>query len=184
MVEEIEVPKLETTRLILRSLSMDDAPAIQKHFNNWNIIKEIGSVVPWPYPDDGAVTHLKNTLNQPLTYLWGITLKDNPDEVIGVIEYRLSDNADDNRGFWLAESHWGQGLMGEAVTATQDFVFFELGIKRIVVTNAKSNARSRAVKEKHGAKLIGMSKGKYHTGEVDQEVWEITKDSWVNTLKN
>ena len=42
----------------------------------------------------------------------------------------------------------------EAVVATQDFVFFDLGKKRFVVKSAKSNVGSRIVKERGGVKLI------------------------------
>jgi RimJ/RimL family protein N-acetyltransferase len=47
-------PRLETERLILRPMALSDAPAIQRHFNNWNIIQNLATVVPWPYPADGA----------------------------------------------------------------------------------------------------------------------------------
>ena len=47
-------PILTTERLMLRPLALSDAPAIQRHFNNWNIIRNLAAVVPWPYPADGA----------------------------------------------------------------------------------------------------------------------------------
>ncbi len=87
-----------------------------------------------------AETYLEDILKQMRTkeiYIWGILLKDGPNEIIGVIEYRFVDNKDDNRGFWLAKPYWGQGIMTEAVIATQDFVFFKLGKERVVVKNAK-----------------------------------------------
>ena len=58
MSEITETPTLLTKRLILRPLTMSDAPAIQRHFNNWNIIQHLAQVVPWPYPEDGAVTFI------------------------------------------------------------------------------------------------------------------------------
>ena len=55
----MDTPNIQTRRLILRPLALSDAPAIQRHFNNWNIIKNMATVVPWPYPDDGAETFVK-----------------------------------------------------------------------------------------------------------------------------
>jgi ribosomal-protein-alanine N-acetyltransferase len=52
----MDTTTIQTQRLILRPLAVSDAPAIQRHFNNWNIIQNLASVVPWPYPDDGAAT--------------------------------------------------------------------------------------------------------------------------------
>jgi hypothetical protein len=54
----ITTPILQTQRLTLRPLALSDAPAIQRHFNNWNIIKHLAAVVPWPYPDNGAETFI------------------------------------------------------------------------------------------------------------------------------
>ncbi len=55
----MNTPTIQTSRLILRPLALSDAPAIQRHFNNWNIIRNLASVVPWPYPDDGAETFVR-----------------------------------------------------------------------------------------------------------------------------
>jgi hypothetical protein len=49
--------------LILRPLALY-APEIQRHFNNWNIVKNLATVVPWPYLDDGAETYVKRELGK------------------------------------------------------------------------------------------------------------------------
>ena len=41
MSEITITPTLQTERLILRPLALSDAPAIQRHFNNWNIIQHL-----------------------------------------------------------------------------------------------------------------------------------------------
>ena len=172
---------LETERLLLRPASPDDAPFLQHYVDNWNIIKYLGGPVPWPYPPDGAETHLKlmhDKMTDHEIYLWAICLRENPAAAIGLIEYRFVDDKDDNRGFWLAEPFWVQGLMTEAIEATQDFVFNTLGKERLLAKNAESNLSSRRVKEKTGWRLIGSSEGTYHTGETREEIWELTRDAW------
>ncbi|OGP51930.1 MAG: GNAT family N-acetyltransferase, partial [Deltaproteobacteria bacterium RBG_13_43_22] len=146
----MKTPILTTDRLILRPVTLSDAPAIQKYFNNWNIIKNLTTDVPWPYPDDGAEYFLKNIalpkVAEGSSQMWGIYIKDCLDELVGIIEYHFNnDLGGGNRGFWLAEPFWGKGYMSEAVTAVQDYLFFELGINRIIVVNAKSNIGSRRV---------------------------------------
>lgn len=69
--------------------------------------------------------------------------------------------------------------MTSAVALTQDFVFFELGKPRLLVRSLCSNAASKAVKEKTGARLIGKSMGAYHDGPREEDVWEITPESWA-----
>ena len=173
--------EIETPRLLLRPISMEDSPAIQKYFDNWNIIKYIGAEVPWPYPSDGATSHLTEMLKKvesSETYFWGIVIKDMVPEVVGVVEYRLSDNEDDNRGFWLAEPFWGYGYMTEAVVATQDYVFHELQTNRLIVRNAESNEGSRIIKKRCGAEQIDRIPGEYLSGDKWEEVWEITAERW------
>lgn len=179
--------ELETPRLHLRPVSLDDSPAIQKYFNNWNIIKYIGAEVPWPYPEDGATNYLEDILKKvelSNTYLWGMVLKGMKNEIVGVIEYRLEDNEDDNRGFWLAEPFWGRGLMTEAVVATQDYVFDNLKIERLVVKNAESNEGSRVVKIRCGAEKVDCVPGRYLSGDVWEEVWEIRRKKWMLMRNN
>ena len=177
----MKTPVLETERLILRPVTMDDAPSLQKHFNNWNIIRRIGVNAPWPYPDDGAESFLKmqqEFIREGKVFLWTINLKDAPNEAIGLIEFRFREEMDDNRGFWLSEDHWGHGYMSEAVEATQDWIFFELGKDKVIAKNAFDNVASRRVKEKTGARHIGQDVGKYHEGEKVQDIWEITAENW------
>src|SRR5688500_397116 len=73
-------PTVQTRRLRLRPLALSDAPAIQRHFNNWNIVRRLASVVPWPYPDDGAVTFIQQQLGKIAAgeeiYQWVLVLQD------------------------------------------------------------------------------------------------------------
>jgi len=118
-------PTIPTRRLVLRPLALSDAPAIQRHFNNWNIIRRLASVVPWPYPDDGAVTFIRQQLEKIAAgeeiYQWVLVLQDGDGEAIGNINFRLrTDNPEGNRGFWLAEPYWNRGLMTEAISSVND----------------------------------------------------------------
>ena len=175
--------ELETLRLFLRPMSLEDSPAVQRYFDNWNIIKYIGGDVPWPYPADGAMRYLSHILEKVSTsetYLWGLVIKGRVNEVVGVIEYRLESGEDDNRGFWLGEPFWGQGFMTEAVVATQDYVFHELQIDRLIVRNAESNEGSRVIKLRCGAEKIDLVNEDYLSGDSLGEVWEITRERWIS----
>ena len=174
-------PTLETHHIVLRQVSLADAPAMQFHFANWAVVKWIGGI-PWPYPADGARLYISRRLEeagQKEICFWGISLKERPEELIGAIEYRFLDDDDENRGFWLSEDYWGRGIMMQAVVATQDFVFFELGKTRLQILSLKTNAASKAIKTKTGGKIIGESTGTYHNGPRAEDVWEVTKDRWI-----
>jgi ribosomal-protein-alanine N-acetyltransferase len=53
-------PELETKRLILRPLELADAKQIQVLFPYWEIVRYLTNRVSWPYPPDGALTHLRD----------------------------------------------------------------------------------------------------------------------------
>lgn len=187
MAKIVKTPTLETERLVLRPVKLEDAPAIQKHFNNWNIIKNLLDTVPWPYPDNGAEDYIKNRVMPQIekgeTYVWTLNLKTAPKEPIGLIEYRHITDRDDNRGFWLAEPFWKQGLMTEAAAAVNDFIFFDLGVEKIAVCNFEGNEGSRRVKEKTGAKFIGYCEKPHHDGKIKSEMWEVTAENWKKFKK-
>jgi hypothetical protein len=63
-VDIMKTPTIQVPRLLLRPLALSDAPPILRHFNNWNIIRNLASVVPWPYPDDGAETFVRLQLEK------------------------------------------------------------------------------------------------------------------------
>ena len=90
----METPTIQTERLILRPLARSDAPAIQRHFNNWNIVKNLATVVPWPYPDDGAETFVKQELGKIAAgeeiYQWVLVLRSGDGEAIGNIRFDLA----------------------------------------------------------------------------------------------
>lgn len=179
----MKTPTLETDRLVLRPISLDDAPAIQKHFNNWEIIQHLGLAVPWPYPNDGAETWIRDAMLPKIkngdTHAWVLTEREGDQQAIGVLHYRKELESAGNRGFWLAVPYQGKGYMTEAVTALNDFLFFELGVKRYEVCNAKSNIASRRVKEKTGAIFVRYGNCPHHSGDKTSEHWEITYENWA-----
>jgi ribosomal-protein-alanine N-acetyltransferase len=177
-------PILETRRLILRPLAESDAPAIQRHFNNWNVIRHLASVVPWPYPDDGAQTFIRSQLDKIAAgeelYQWVLVQRSGDGQAIGSIGFRPRiDHPKGNRGFWLAEPYWNQGLMTEAITAVNDFAFLTLGLEDFYVCNAESNVASRRVKQKTGAEFVGHVEIPHHDGRSRSEKWRVRRKSWL-----
>ncbi len=186
-LDSMETPIIHTRRLVLRPLTLADAPAIQRHFNNWNIIRNLASVVPWPYPEDGAETFIRLQLAKIAAgeeiYQWVLVLRSGGGEAIGNIHFRPqathSENPKGNRGFWLAEPYWNQGLMTEAIAAVNDFAFETLGIDNFHVCNVATNAASRRVKQKTGAEFVGYIELPHHNGQSRSEKWKVTRENWL-----
>jgi RimJ/RimL family protein N-acetyltransferase len=125
--------------------------------------------------------HIKNHIlpNQGIDHwIWGIFLKDNPEELIGTVGL-WRQGRPSNRGFWLGKKFWGQGIMTEAVMPVMDYAFAELDFKKLVFTNALGNNRSRRIKEKTGAHLVDVKPAKYVNPKyLEQEIWELTREEW------
>src|SRR5207248_2207974 len=94
---------LETSRLLLRPLQLEDADRIQQLFPHWDIVRYMASIIPWPYPTDGALTFIRDVALPAIArgdeWHWTLRLKTDPDLVIGSISLKIHDT--DNRGFWI-----------------------------------------------------------------------------------
>jgi RimJ/RimL family protein N-acetyltransferase len=185
----MDIPTIQTSRLILRPLALSDAPAIQRHFDNWNIIRNLASVVPWPYPADGAESfigqHLEKIAAGEEIYQWVLVLRSGDGEAIGNIHFRpRSGSPKGNRGFWLAEPYWNRGLMTEAIASVNDFAFRTLDIESFHVCNAASNAASRRVKQKTGAEFVGHIELLHHDGQTKAEQWKVARARWLGQSAN
>lgn len=178
-----ETPILVTDRLVLRPVTLEDVPSIQREFGRWNIIKNMTKNVPWPYPEDGAhhwfVHSVQPKYANKSGAIWAIARREDRAQAIGIIDVR-EDVGQGNRGFWLAEHSWGQGLMTEAVTRVNDWTFAHTALTELIVYNVANNKASRRVKEKTGAEFLRTVVEDYHCGETESEVWRICKKAWLS----
>jgi ribosomal-protein-alanine N-acetyltransferase len=173
-------PEGRTERLILQPLGLEDAPQIQAIFPNWEVVRYLRKVVPWPYPPDGARQFLEQValpqMQRGEAWHWSLRLKTAPAHIIGSIGLKSHD--EDHRGFWLAPSFHGRGFMSEACVWANDFWFETLGFPVLRVAKAAANAASRRISEKQGMRLIGKHENDYVSGRHLSNAWEITAEEW------
>lgn len=171
---------LETERLVLRPLQIEDAARTQELFPHWEIVKFLGAIVPWPYPEDGALTYYRDSalpaMERGEGWHWTLRLKESPQEHIGAIG--LVKNEHNNRGFWLGIPWQGRGLMTEAVAEVNDYWFDVLGFNVLRAPKAAGNTASRRISEKTGMRMVGTEMRDYVSGRLLSEVWEITAEEW------
>src|SRR5262245_26492515 len=176
-------PRLETKRLLLLPLALDDSPAIQRVFPRWEIVRYLNPRVPWPYPPDGAETFLRDialpAIERGEEWLWSLRLKAAPDALIGLIHLLApKDSEMDNRGFWIDPAHQGKGLMTEAADAVTDLWFSALGFARLRTSKAVPNRGSSRITQKQGMRLVATTERDYVGGRFATEIWEITREEW------
>jgi len=175
-------PSLETARLVLRPMALEDADQIQELFPHWEIVRHLAAVVPWPYPPDGALTYIRDLALPAMArgdeWIWTLRLKTEPDRVIGAIALNDTPGGDTNRGFWLGLAWHGRGLMTEAADAVTDYWFDVLKKPVLRVPKAATNTTSRRISEKQGMRVVAVEERDYVSGRQPAEIWEITAEEW------
>lgn len=145
-------PELSTERLLLRPLTLDDAPTIQKLAGDKAVASTTGRI-PHPYEDGTAEawigTH-RQAFEEDKETIFGITLKEDG-TLLGCIG--LTINREHERaalGYWIGKPYWGKGYCTEAARAVVRFGFEELGLNRIYATHFTRNPASGRVMAKIG----------------------------------
>lgn len=173
-------PKLETQRLLLHPLALADAPQIKVLFPHWEVVRYLAAQVPWPYPSDGALRHIRDmalpAMERGEAWQWTLRLKSDPGQIIGSIDLRAKEN--ENRGFWIGLPWQRLGLMTEACDAVTDFWFNTLQFPVLRAPKAVANAASRRISEKQGMRLVATEERDYVSGRFPSEIWEITAEEW------
>ena len=115
------IPTITTSRLILRPLDLTDADAVQSLFPRWEIVRFLGTHVPWPYPADGALTFIRDValsaMRRGAGWHWSIRPKAMPEQLIGAI--LVGNVALNFVGYWVAHiASIAKGMEGSSVQWT------------------------------------------------------------------
>lgn len=177
-------PTLRTRRLILTPLQLADAALIQELFAHWEVVRYLDSQVPWPYPADGALCYVRDhalpAIERGEEWHWMIRLTDSPTQAIGSIS--LYDQPGNHRGFWLAPQWQRCGYMREACEVVNRYWFQTLDRPLMQVPKAVENLASRRVSEREGMTLIDVSEGHFVSGVMAKEIWELSRERWLQSL--
>lgn len=178
----MKTPQICTTRLYLNALQPEDALQIQKIFPQWEIVRHLAAGFPWPFPADGAYRYV-NSIALPASekgtaWFWTLRRKEEPFRIIGLI--CLSDEENNNRGFWLVPEWRRRGYMTEASNAVSEFWFNTLNREVLRAPKASVNVASKKISMNTGMRIIQTGKKIYMEGLLDYELWEITKQEWNN----
>jgi RimJ/RimL family protein N-acetyltransferase len=176
----LDLPELQTPRLLLRPLTISDAPQIQALFPRWEIVRYLNNKIPWPYPPDGAETYLRElalpAMERGDEWHWTIRRKAAPDLMIGMIGLLKTEG--ENRGFWISPQWQRQGLMSEACDVVTEYWFEVLKFPVLRAPKALANAGSRRISESQGMRVVVADDREYVSGRLPSETWEITAEEW------
>lgn len=173
------VPALETERLLLRKLVMEDAEEGFKYASE----PSVSRFMPWGEHktiDDskGFLASILEAYERQQKLTWAIQLKQTG-KMIGTIDYVSwqPKRSKAEIAYTLSHEYWGRGLMKEAADGLLAFGFKEMGLNKIEAPIMLENTQSRRLAEKLGMKLEGVArdhmviKGKF----VDLAMYAILK---------
>jgi 8-oxo-dGTP diphosphatase len=150
---------LTTERLKLRPLHPEDADAIHRLVNDWEVVRML-SQLPFPYPRALADEWIASTLEQierGSGYHLAVTGEEAGREMlIGCIGLRL-DLAPriGNLGYWIGRRFWGHGVATEAAARLSRWALANLDLDRLEAHVAVDNPASSAVLRRAGFREVG-----------------------------
>jgi RimJ/RimL family protein N-acetyltransferase len=165
---------IETKRLKLRPLTLSDSKDIAKAANNKEIYDKT-LTIPYPYRLADAKSWLRSLKGADDKAVFGIELDG---QIVGVVSLNgIKEKHMAEIGYWLAEEHWGKGIISEAVEALVEYGFDELDLVRIYGKAFLFNPASGKVMEKCGFKKGGTLKKEAQKEDkfLDCNIYAITK---------
>ena len=110
---------------------------------------------------------------------WAVEEKQNGELIgrVGLVKHPdwTADRTNDEVGWLLARSTWGNGFATEGGRASLGFAFGQLELPRVVSITQPANARSVRVMERLGLSFVGRTW--WEGGEV---IWyAIDRDAWL-----
>ena len=166
-------PELETSRLTLRRLELNDAPFVMALLNEPSFIQNIG---------DRGVRSIEDAhrylLAGPLEMydrygfgLWHVALKSGaPIGMCGLLKRDILPDVD--VGYAFLPAYWGMGFAFEAADATLRYGARKFGLKRVVGVVSEGNEGSIRVLEKLGMRFERMCS--MREGEPDVRLYGLS----------
>ena len=144
-------PIIETERLVLRPVTLDDAEAMFEYASNQENTR-------YTFQTNQSLEETKNNIAQfylanPLGR-WGIELK-STGEFIGTIDLHKMDTVLKKAaiGYIINQKYWNQGLTTEANRAVIELAFEKIGMNKLDAFHDKDNPASGKVMEKSGMRF-------------------------------
>ncbi len=149
---------LETKRLLLRRFKLADA---QNVFDNWASNPHVTRYLTWsPHAD---VETTKSIINEWIDgyktksfYQWAIEVKELGQPIGSISVVRINENVNEVEvGYCIGEQWWNKGYTSEAFAKVIEFLFTEVGAKRICAKHDTDNPNSGRVMLKCGLEYEG-----------------------------
>ncbi len=177
--------KLETERLTLQKPHRKDLPVLAREIGKAQVARYLATV-PHPYTFIDATSWF-GTINAGWavnSFTFGIYEKQTPQDFLGVISLEgilARHSPCPSLGYWLAATHWGRGIMSEAVGAMLAFAFERLNAPAVEATYLEENPASGRVMEKNGFSPVKQTLlwSRFNGAYLPGTLMSCNKTSWM-----
>jgi len=179
-------PTLETQRLHLRRLALEDAEAVYAYASD----PEVTRFVLWETHRnlDDSRAFLQFTLDRYAKDEcgeWGIVLKQTGQLIgtIGIVKVSPGHGWCEI-GYVIGRPHWRQGYTAEAVRAVIRFAFERMNLNRVEAYHFVENGASGRVMQKVGMAHEGLQRQKFFVkgAHRDIEQYAILREDYEGTI--
>lgn len=182
LVPDAAFVPLATERLTLRPFRPDDADALHRLVNDWEVVRML-SRLPFPYPRPLADEWIASTARQigaGSNYALAITgQEDGAELLVGCVGLRLDVKPRVGMlGYWIGRRFWGHGVATEAAARLSRWALANLDLDRLEAHVAEDNPASSAVLRRIGFHTIGTGRERFlaRGGEIPVIRFAATRD--------
>ncbi|SDM54095.1 ribosomal-protein-alanine N-acetyltransferase [Fictibacillus solisalsi] len=179
-------PEIETRRLYMRKMTVEDAPAVLSIYSDPLVVKDMGEE-PLKNIDEAEemITFMNDLFDVNKGFRWGIICKED-DILIGSCGYNSWETVRGSRGeiaYDLGRKYWRQGYMTETLKKMIEFGFYTMDLYRLEAFTNVDAIPSMNLLEKAGFRQDGILRGyaSFHGQFCDQRVYSLIKPDWEKT---
>lgn len=163
----------------IRKWKLSDAADLAMAISNKNIQDNLRDGLPYPYTEKDGADFISAMLSadENETFAFAITVDDKVVGSIGVFRQGNIHRLTAELGYYIAEEHWGRGIMTEAVRQICQYVFEKSDIIRIYAEPFAYNVASCRVLEKAGFRYEGtLRNNAVKNGKIiDMKMYSLLK---------
>lgn len=177
-------PVLETERLYLRPIEESDADSVFIYASN----EDVALYTSWYAHTsiDDSYDFIRNYVDEhyqkQIAEPWGITLKENPEMVIGTVGLtpEMVGNHVMRFHYGLSRTFWGQGIIPEAGERVVEYAFEHYNAKRIWAFCTTKNIGSAKALQKIGFQEEGVLRSALYSKGEYRDMWSfgLLIDDW------
>lgn len=165
------------TNFILRPWQISDINDLVKNANNKKISDNLTNAFPNPYTLEDGEKFIKSLEEHNPAKAFAIVVNNEACGAIGIFQQTDVHEKNAEMGYWLAEKHWGKGIITNAIKQIVEYGFKNFEITRIFARPFGSNLASQKVLEKTGFKLEAKFENTIYKNEkfLDELYYAIYK---------